>query len=127
MAIGSKIGIKAISVVIGIPVGIISKKVVERAWLTARPNDPPRKPSEPDVRWTDALGYAALSAAGIVLAELITQTSARAAFKAITGNEPPKQPVKDDDHDKGKGKGKESTAAAVAKAKAKSFKAANRG
>ena len=115
MAIGSKIGIKAISVVIGIPVGIISKKVVDRAWLTARPNDPPRKPSEPDVRWTDALGYAALSAAGIVLAELITQTSARAAFKAITGSEPPKQPMKDKDE-------KESSAAALAKAKAKSFK-----
>jgi Protein of unknown function (DUF4235) len=91
MAVGAKIGIKAISVVIGIPIGIASKKAVEHAWLALRPNDPPRKPSEPDVRWTDALGWAALSAAGIVLAELITQSSAKATFKAITGSEPPRQ------------------------------------
>jgi len=104
MALGSKIAIKGISVVIGIPVGIVTKKLVERAWLAARPDDPPRKPSEPDVRWTDALGWAAVSAAGIVLAELITQTSAKAAFKAITGNEPPAQPVKDEDKKKAKAK-----------------------
>src|SRR4051794_9153831 len=96
MAVGAKLGVKAISVVIGIPIGIVSKKVVERTWLTARPGDPPRKPSEPGVRWTDALGWAALSAAGIVLAELITQTGAKATFKAITGSEPPRaKTVKD--------------------------------
>ncbi|HKC28987.1 MAG TPA: DUF4235 domain-containing protein [Jatrophihabitans sp.] len=89
MAAGAKMGLKLISVVIGIPVGIVSKKAVERAWLAARPEDPPRKPSEPDVRWTDALGWAALSAAGIVLAELVTQASARATYKAITGSQPP--------------------------------------
>jgi hypothetical protein len=97
MALGSKIAIKGISIVIGIPVGIATKKGVERAWLAVRPEDPPRKPSEPDVRWTDALGWAAISAAGIVLAELVTQRSAKAAFRAITGNEPPVQPVKDED------------------------------
>ena len=108
MGLGSKIAIKGMSVVIGIPVGIATKKAVERAWLAARPDDPPRKPSEPEVRWTDALGWAALSAAGIVLAELITQASAKAAFRAITGNEPPTQPVKDEDKkaDKKKAKAK---------------------
>jgi hypothetical protein len=90
MAVAAKLGIKTMSVVIGIPVGIASKKLVERAWLAFRPEDPPRKPSEPDVRWVDALGWAALSAAGIVLAELITQRSAKAAYSAITGNEPPR-------------------------------------
>src|SRR3954452_5252320 len=104
MAVAGQIGIKVMSVIIGIPIGIASKKAVERAWLAIRPDDPPRKPSEPDVRWTDALGWAALSAAGIVLAELITQTGAKVAFKAITGNEPPAQPVKDDDKKKAKAK-----------------------
>jgi hypothetical protein len=97
MAVGAKIGMKAISVIIGIPIGIATKKAVERAWLAARPQDPPRKPSEPDVRWADALGWAALSAAGVVVTELVTQRSAKAAYKAITGNEPPAQPVKDED------------------------------
>lgn len=100
MALASKIAIKGMSIVIGIPVGIASKKAVERAWLAIRPEDPPRKPSEPDVRWTDAVGWALLSAAGIVVAELIAQTSAKAAFRAITGSEPPAQPVKDEDEKK---------------------------
>ncbi|MDT4916608.1 MAG: hypothetical protein QOH89_1308 [Pseudonocardiales bacterium] len=96
MAVGAKVGMKLISVVIGIPVGIASKKAVERAWLAARPQDPPRKPSEPDVRWTDALGWAALSAAGVVVAQLITQSSAKATFKAITGSEPPRAKTVED-------------------------------
>jgi hypothetical protein len=102
MAVGAKIGMKAISVVIGIPVGIVTKKLVERAWIAARPEDPPRKPSEPEVRWTDALGWAALSAAGVVVAELVTQRSAKATFKALTGNEPPTQPIKDENDGKNK-------------------------
>lgn len=96
MAAAGKVGLKLMSVVIGIPVGIVSKKAVERTWLALRPEDPPRKPSEPDVRWVDALGWAALSALGIVVAELIAQSGAKAAYRAITGNEPPRaKKVKD--------------------------------
>jgi hypothetical protein len=89
MAAGSKVGMKVMSIVIGIPVGVVTKKVVERAWIAARPDDPPRKPTEANVAWTDAIGWAALSAVGIVIADLVTRRSAEAAFKAITGNQPP--------------------------------------
>jgi hypothetical protein len=89
MAVGAKVGMKLVSVVIGIPVGIATKKAVERTWTTVRPKDAPRKPSEPDVRWSDALGWAALSAVGIVMAELVTRRSAEVAYHAITGNQPP--------------------------------------
>ena len=89
MAAVAKIGIKVISMVVGIPVGIATKKVVERTWLALRPEDPPRKPSDTDVRWGDAVAWGALSAAGIVAAELLTRRGAEAAYKAITGNPPP--------------------------------------
>jgi Protein of unknown function (DUF4235) len=89
MAAGAKVGMKLMSTLIGIPVGIVTKKGVERAWLAARPEDPPRKPTEANVRWVDAIGWAALSAAGIVVAELLTRRSAEAAYHAITGSEPP--------------------------------------
>jgi hypothetical protein len=89
MAAAAKIGVKLMMIVIGIPVGMVTKKVVERVWLTARPQNPPRKPSESGVEWGDALGWAVLSAAGIVVADLITRRSAEAAFKALTGSEPP--------------------------------------
>lgn len=89
MAAGAKVGMKVISFVIGIPVGIMTKKVVERSWTAVRPQDPPRKPSEADVRFMDAVGWAALSAIGIVVAELITRRSTEVAYQALTGNPPP--------------------------------------
>jgi Protein of unknown function (DUF4235) len=89
MAAGAKIGMKAMSILIGIPVGLVTKKVVERTWIAARPDNPPRKTSQRDVRWGDAVGWAALSAAGIVVAELITQRGTQVAYRAITGNQPP--------------------------------------
>jgi uncharacterized protein DUF4235 len=89
MAAGAKIGIKTMTIVIGIPVGIVTKKLVEKAWVLARPDDPPRKPSESDVHWVDAIAWGALSAAGIVVADLLTRRSAEAAYRAITGSEPP--------------------------------------
>jgi hypothetical protein len=89
MAVGSAITMKLISIVIGIPVGIMTKKAVEKTWIAARPEDPPRTPSQRDVSWSDAVGWAALSAAGIVIAELVTKRSAEVAFRSITGNEPP--------------------------------------
>ena len=89
MAAGAKITIKALSIVIGIPVGIATKKLVERVWITARPEDPPRKPTDREAQWVDALTWAVLSAAGIVVADLVTRQGAEAAYKAITGNQPP--------------------------------------
>ena len=89
MAAAAKITIKAMSIVIGIPVGIATKKAVERVWIMARPEDPPRKPTESQVRWGDAIAWGALSAVGIVVADLVTRRSAEAAYRALTGNEPP--------------------------------------
>lgn len=89
MAVGASIGMKLIGIVVSIPVGMVTKKVVERVWLSARPNDPPRKASERDVRIADAVGWAALSASAVVARELITRRSSEAAFRTITGSEPP--------------------------------------
>lgn len=89
MAAAAKIGIKVMTLVIGIPVSIASRKLVEAAWHAARPEDPPRKPSEEGVRWVDAVAWGAMSAAGVVVADLITRRSAQATYRAVTGNEPP--------------------------------------
>lgn len=89
MAAAAKIGLKLMSALISIPVGIATKKLVERTWVAARPEKPPREAKDEGVRWGDAIGWAALSAAGVVVAELVTQRSTTAAYRAITGNEPP--------------------------------------
>jgi hypothetical protein len=89
MAAGAKIGIKVLSLVLGIPVGIATRKTVEKVWAVARPDDPPRRTSEPGVDWADAIAWAALSGVGIVVADLLTRRGAAVAFQAITGSPPP--------------------------------------
>jgi hypothetical protein len=84
-----KIGFKLVTVAVSIPVGILARKGVERLWLAARPGDPPHAPTEPGVSWTDAIGWAALSAIGIAAAELITLKGASEVWRTLTGSEPP--------------------------------------
>lgn len=89
MAAGAKIGMKVMSIVIGVPVGIVTRNIIERTWTAARPTEPPRKASDAGVQWADALGWAALSAVGIVAADMLTRRGTEVAFTAITGTPPP--------------------------------------
>ena len=84
-----KIGMKVTTIIIGIPVGIATKRVVESTWAALRPDDPPRKPHDSGVRWGDAVSWAALSAAGVVIADLVTRKGAETTWRAIMGTEPP--------------------------------------
>ena len=86
------IGWKITTIAIGIPVGIAAKKGVDRAWAAARPDKPPRAAKDPDVSWGDALGWAALSAVGVAVAELVTMKGASTIWRSLVGAEPP--PVK---------------------------------
>jgi Protein of unknown function (DUF4235) len=89
MSAGAKISVKLLSVAIGLPVGIATRKLVERAWQAAGPTSRPRKPSEDGVAFADAVAWGALSAVGIVVADMITRRSAEAAYELITGNPAP--------------------------------------
>lgn len=84
-----KIGMKITTILVGIPVGVATKKAVERTWATVRSEETPRKPNERGVRWGDAISWAALSAAGVVAADLITRRSAEMIYRAVMGVEPP--------------------------------------
>ncbi len=91
-----KLGFKLVSIVVAIPVGIATRKLVERAWRAARPGEPPHDPGDPDVTWADALGWAAVSAAGVAAAELITTKGAGELWRTLTGSEPPAKKQKDE-------------------------------
>jgi hypothetical protein len=84
-----KLGWKITTIAIGIPVGIAAKKGVDRAWAAARPDKPPRGAKDPDVTWGDALGWAALSAVGVAVAELVTMKGASTVWRTLVGAEPP--------------------------------------
>lgn len=89
MAAGAKIGVKLLTIVIGIPVGIATRQLVERAWAATGDADRARKPTEEGVQLADAVAWGALSAVGIVVGDLVTRRSAEAAFRALTGNPAP--------------------------------------
>jgi hypothetical protein len=87
--VAEKLSMKLVTALVGIPVGIATKRAVERVWRTARPADAPRKPSQRGVRWGDAIGWAALSAAGVVAADLLTRKGAEEVWRTLIGTEPP--------------------------------------
>jgi hypothetical protein len=84
-----KLGWKITTAAIGIPVGIAVKKSVEKAWVAARPDNPPRRAKDPNVSWGDALGWAALSAVGAAVAQLVTMKGASTLWRTLVGAEPP--------------------------------------
>ena len=87
--VAGKLGMKVLTIAVGIPVGIVTKKVVEGAWQVTRPHDPPRKPTDDGVRWTDAIAWGAISAIGIVAADLLTRRGAEEVWRTLLGTEPP--------------------------------------
>jgi hypothetical protein len=87
-----KLGMKVLTIAVGIPVGILTKKVVARTWTVARPQNPPHSPKERDARWADAIGYAALASGAAVAAKLATRKGAEATWRKLTGLEPPPPP-----------------------------------
>jgi hypothetical protein len=84
-----KLGWKLVTILVSIPVGIGVRKGVENLWRTARPNNPPRAPNDPDASWMDAVGWAALSGAGVAAAQLVTTKGAGSVWRKVMGTPPP--------------------------------------
>lgn len=90
--VGGKLGMKVMTILVGIPIARVSKKMVARTWVAARPEDPPHGLKERDVKWSDAVGYAALAAAGAAATKLVTRKGAETSYRKLTGLEPPPPP-----------------------------------
>ncbi len=89
MAVAAKLTLKLIKVAINVPVTIVTKKAVEKAWLAARPEDPPRRAKDADVSWADAITWGAISAIGLVISDLVARRGSEAVYRAVVGLEPP--------------------------------------
>jgi hypothetical protein len=90
--IAGRLTMKVLSVAVGIPVGIATKKLVARTWVMLRPQDPPHSVKEREAHWADAMGYAALASAAAVGAKLVTRKGAEHTYRTIVGLEPPPSP-----------------------------------
>jgi Protein of unknown function (DUF4235) len=85
----SKILYRLLSLAIAIPTGRAVSKLVERAWVAARPQDPPKNPKKADTTWSDALTWAAIAGVGTALSKLLTAKGAAGLWKAVIGTAPP--------------------------------------
>ena len=85
----ARIVMKGFSIAVGIPVGIATKRLVDEVWAIARPGNPPREPKQAGVIWRDAITWAALSAVGVVVADLATRKGAEEVWRTLVGTEPP--------------------------------------
>jgi hypothetical protein len=88
----SKLTMKILTVVIGIPVGKATKRAIDKTWARTGGDESSRNPKHARARWTDAIGWAALSAAGVAVAQLATRKGAEQTYRAITGLQPPPPP-----------------------------------
>jgi NADPH:quinone reductase-like Zn-dependent oxidoreductase len=89
--VAGKVSVKILTMVIGIPVTIATRKLTERAFAAARPNAEYHEAEDAGVDWRDALVWAALSGVGFAAAQLVTRRGAQEVYHVITGNEPPEQ------------------------------------
>lgn len=90
--VAGKLGMKVLTVAVGIPVGRATKRMVARTWTAARPENPPHAVHESGARFSDVVGYAALAAAGATAAQLVIRRGAEVSYKTLTGLEPPPPP-----------------------------------
>jgi hypothetical protein len=87
---GSKIGMKVLTVAVSIPIGIAVRKTVEKVW-TATPAGRKGAGRTGGERWADALGWAALSGAGMAIADLVARKGAEELWHTVGGSKPPVQ------------------------------------
>lgn len=59
--------------------GFLVRKGLEGGWRALRGTEPPGKPVDREVGWADALAWAAVSAAGVAIARVVTKRLASGA------------------------------------------------
>jgi hypothetical protein len=67
----------------------IARKALSSGWKKATGKEPPADPSHPDVRWREAIGWAAASAGGLAVAKLIAQRRVAETWRRASGTLPP--------------------------------------
>ena len=84
-----RLSVRLMTTAISIPVAMASRFVIDRIWIAAHPDNPPRLLTDRDVKWSDAIAYAALRAAGFATTEILTREIVAVGYRRVTGNEPP--------------------------------------
>jgi hypothetical protein len=84
-----KLGHKLLSGVSAAATTAVARKVLTKGWKTATGKEPPEDPAHPDVRWREAVGWAAASAAVVAVARLFAQRRVAETWRRASGTLPP--------------------------------------
>jgi uncharacterized protein DUF4235 len=68
---GGDIGIRAVSAIAAMSAAFATRKVLNKAWTKITGKEPPAHPEDPDVGWTEAMGWAMITAVAISAARLL--------------------------------------------------------
>jgi Protein of unknown function (DUF4235) len=69
--------------------GLITQRVLERAWKGVRGSTPPPLPADRTATWTDALTWAIATGVGAGVARLVAIRTAARVWQATTHEVPP--------------------------------------
>jgi|KBSSwiStaDraftv2_1062776.scaffolds.fasta_scaffold56526_6 hypothetical protein len=83
---------KIATILISIPVAKAVRAGVAKAWVKARPGSPSTNPKDPGADWKDAIGFAALTAAGSAATEVLIRKATDKAYVTATHMDPPPVP-----------------------------------
>jgi len=72
-----------------LPLTLLARKVLDKAWRTAQGNEPPRNPRAPDARLSDVLAWAGLSGLTLAIGQFAASRAAAAAYHGLTGRYAP--------------------------------------
>ncbi|HVV76811.1 MAG TPA: DUF4235 domain-containing protein [Mycobacteriales bacterium] len=84
-----KLGHKVLSGVGAAATTAVARKVLMKGWTKATGKEPPADPANPDVKWREAVGWAAASAAVVAVARLLAQRRVADTWRRASGNLPP--------------------------------------
>ncbi|HEX3811436.1 MAG TPA: DUF4235 domain-containing protein [Mycobacteriales bacterium] len=89
-AIG-KVGFKVIGMAIAIPSGILTRKALNKAWLSSRGHKPPgsKDSKSPEADWLEVVVWATVSAGVTAAVQSAATHGAAATYRALTGQHPP--------------------------------------
>jgi hypothetical protein len=80
---------KVITLGSGAVSGLITQRILEKAWKGVRGSNPPPVPADRTATWTDALSWAIATGVGAGVARLVTIRTAARMWQATTHEVPP--------------------------------------
>ena len=83
---------KILTLLLSIPITRAVEAAVAKVWKTARPGSPSTDAHRPETKAGDAIGYAALTAAAAVAAQLLTRKASEKSYERLMGEPPPPPP-----------------------------------